>query len=50
MVMGNNLVIAALIIITIIVGGILRRCTLLVTSCPDKVYRLVVKDFLLLVG
>jgi len=50
MVMGNNLIITTFIVVTVIVCGVLRRCLLLVTSCPNEVYRLVVKDFLLLVG
>jgi len=37
MVMGNDLVITALIVVTIIVSGVLRRRLLLVTSCPNEV-------------
>ena len=49
MVMGNDLVIATLIVVTVVVSGIIRCCLLLVTSCPDEVDRLVVQYFLLLV-
>ena len=47
--MGNNLVIATLVVVTVVVCGVLRRCPLLVTSCPDEVHRLIVEDFLPLV-
>ena len=50
MIMGNNLVIATLVVITVIVCGVLRCRAFLVTSCPDEVYRLIVQNFLLLVG
>ena len=48
--MGNKLVIATFIVVTVIICSVLRCCLLLVTSCPNEVYGLVVKDFLLLVG
>jgi len=50
MVMGNNLVITAFIVVTVIICGVLRRCLLLAASCANEVYCLVVKDFLPLVG
>ena len=50
MVMGNDLVIATLVVVTIIVRGVLRCRLFLVTSGPNEVDRLVVQYFLLLVG
>ena len=50
MVMGNNLVIAALIVIAVIVGRVLWCSLLLVTSCPEEVNCLIVENFLPLVG
>jgi hypothetical protein len=50
MVMGNNLVITAFIVIAMIVSRVLRCSLFLVTSCPDEVYRLIVEDLFPLVG
>ena len=48
--MGDDLVITALVVVTVIVSGVLWCGLLLVTSCPDEVDRLVIQYFLLLVG
>ena len=46
MVMGNDLVITAFIVIAVIVCRVLRRSLLLVASCPNEVHCLIVEDFL----
>jgi hypothetical protein len=50
MIMGNNLIIAAFVVIAVIVYIILRCSLLLFTSRSDEVYHLIVEDFPLLVG
>lgn len=50
MVMGHNLIVTTLVVIAVIVCGGLRCSLFLVTSCSDEVYRLIVENFLLLVG
>lgn len=50
MVMGNNLVITAFIVIAVIICRVLRCSLFLVTPCPDEVDCLIVEDFLPLVG
>ena len=50
MIMGNNLIIAAFVVIAVIVYGILRCSLLFFASRSDEVYHLIVKDFPLFVG